>query len=98
MNGRALAVAHPGRGAVDYSRRTPCGDRSEAPGECMYDELQLLDVRDVCMLLKVNEKVISAAVRAGHLRRFTIGGPRTYRFRKADVAAYIEWLVEHADD
>lgn len=67
-------------------------------GDLHLPDLQLLDVKDVARLLKVNKKVVRAAVRAGHLKRIAIGGPRTWRFRQADVAAYLDWIVEQANE
>jgi excisionase family DNA binding protein len=66
-------------------------------GSETVDDLQLLDVADVARLLKVDRDVVRAAVKAGHLKRIPIGGPRTWRFRRSEIAAYLDWLVEQRD-
>lgn len=60
------------------------------------DELRLLTTEEVAELLQVNIKVIYRAVKTGELRRIGLGGSHTFRFRRSDIAAYLDSLALRA--
>jgi excisionase family DNA binding protein len=73
-----------------FSKFLLCCPRIDSRLGCMSDEI--LTIREVADLLKINEKTAYKLAAAGKLPGFKVGG--SWRFERREIASWIKRKVE----